>query len=42
MTDMSMMHENRKRLVGEIYCYVQKLVDKSIQNGWGIIIYGFG
>lgn len=39
---MNILNENRRRLVGEIYDYVQKLVDKSIRNDWKIIIYGFG
>ncbi len=39
---MNMLNENRKRLVGEIYDYVQELVDKSIRNNCKIVIYGFG
>ena len=36
------IHENRIQLVGEMYQYVHKLVDISIQNNWKIIIWGFG
>lgn len=39
---MITINENRKRLVGEIYDYVHRLVDKSIKNDWEIIIWGFG
>lgn len=39
---MNVMNENRRRLVGEIYEYVQELVNKCQQNNWEVIIYGFG
>lgn len=39
---MNMLNVNRERLVGEVYIYVQNLVNKSIKNDWEIIIYGFG
>lgn len=39
---MKILNENRRRLVGEMYDYVQELVNQSKQNNWEIVIYGFG
>lgn len=37
-----LIHENRKKMVGEMYDYVGRLVDISIQTHRKIIIWGFG